>query len=66
MAVIISSKLIHDLLLFDWKGVFRPQVGILAQFAKLLLNRPPYRLQYFSRKGKYSKLKDHPIKYSAT
>ena len=41
MAVIISSKLIHDLLLFDWKGVFRPQVGILAQFANLLLNRPP-------------------------
>ena len=41
MAVIISSKLIHDLLLFDWKAVFRPQVGILAQFAKLLLNRPP-------------------------
>ena len=35
MAIIISSKLIHDLLLFYWKGISRPQVGILAQFAKL-------------------------------
>lgn len=53
MAIIISSELIHDLSLFYWKGISSPQVGILAQFVKLLLNRDRHSV-YNTFRGKES------------